>query len=562
MDSFQALLEGFANAAQPIYLLYALLGVLLGTAVGVLPGIGPAMTVALLLPVTYVLEPTAALIVFAGIYYGGMYGGSTTSILLNTPGESASIVTAMEGNKMARAGRGAAALATAAIGSFVAGTIATVLLSLVAPVMARFAVGLGPADYFALMVVAFLTVGALLGSSVSRGLFSLAIGLFIGIVGVDSLTGQTRYTLGVPELGDGIDVVIVAVGLFALGEALYVASRLRNGEIPLIPITKGWRTWMRRSDWKRSWKPWLRGTAIGFPIGTIPAGGADVATFLSYATERSLAKPKYKKQFGKGAIEGVAGPEAANNAAAAGVLVPLLTLGIPTTATAAMMLYAFTSYNIAPGPRLFETQPVLVWTLIASLYLGKVMRLVLNLPLVGVWVKLLQIPRPYLYAGILVFAALGAYAANFTVFDIGILAILGVLGFFMRRQGFPVAPLVVGAILGPMAEEQLRKAMQIGLGNPAYLVHSTFSIVVYSILIVIVVLALWLKSRRARFERVVAEAAATASTATIRTLDLDIEATEPHPEPERGILATRTVTTVDPDKPADASQKRNKPPRS
>ncbi|MFC7432361.1 MULTISPECIES: tripartite tricarboxylate transporter permease [unclassified Agrococcus] len=544
MDSLGLLLEGFATAAQPVYLLYALLGVFVGTAVGVLPGIGPAMTVALLLPITYALEPTAALIVFAGIYYGGMYGGSTTSILLNTPGESASIVTALEGNKMARAGRGAAALATAAIGSFIAGSIATALLTLVAPTIARWAVGLGPRDYFALMVVAFLTVGALFGSSVWRGLVSLALGLALGLVGVDSISGQSRFTLGIPQLTDGIDVVLVAVGLFALGEALYVGSRLRSGAIPLVPITRGWRTWMRRSDWARSWKPWLRGTAIGFPIGTIPAGGADVATFLSYATERGLAKGEYKQQFGKGAIEGVAGPESANNAAAAGVLVPLLTLGIPTTATAAIILSAFQTYGIQPGPRLFESQGPLVWALIASLYIGNVMLLVLNLPLVGLWVRLLQIPRPYLYAGILVFAGLGAYAANFTVFDVFVLLVLGIMGFFMRRQGFPVSPLVVGAILGPMAEEELRQAMQLGVGDPAYLVQSPFAVVAYVVAIVIVALSLWLRRRSARFEAALAAETAAASTESIATLDETIESHEPHPQLDRGALSTTSIPTA------------------
>ncbi|MDQ0856233.1 putative tricarboxylic transport membrane protein [Arthrobacter sp. V4I6] len=402
------LLEGFTTALQPVYLLYALGGVFVGTAVGVLPGIGPAMTVALLMPITYALDPAAALIVFAGIYYGGMYGGSTTSILLNTPGESSSIVTALEGNKMAKAGRGAAALATAAIGSFIAGTIATVLLSFLAPVIAELAVGLGPVDYVALMVVAFLTVGALLGASVLRGLASLGLGLFIGMIGIDDSTAQQRFTFDNPTLVDGVDMVLVAVGLFALGEALYVASKLRHGPIEVIPVSKGKNAWLSKEDWRRSWKPWLRGTFIGFPIGTVPAGGADVSTFLSYAAERKLAKGANKAQFGKGAIEGVAGPEAANNAAAAGVLVPLLTLGIPTTATAAMMLTAFQRYQIQPGPLLFENQGALVWTLIASLYVGNLMLLVLNLPLVGLWVKILQIPRPYLYAGILVFAALGA----------------------------------------------------------------------------------------------------------------------------------------------------------
>ncbi|PWK88762.1 putative tricarboxylic transport membrane protein [Lentzea atacamensis] len=495
MGSLTALLEGFATAAQPEYLLYALLGVTLGTAVGVLPGIGPAMTVALLLPLTYTLDPTAALIIFAGIYYGGMYGGSTTSILLNTPGESASIVTALEGNRMARAGRGAAALATAAIGSFVAGTIATVLLTLLAPTIADIAVTLGPADYVALMVVAFTTVAALLGSSPLRGLASLGLGLFIGLVGTDTLTGQQRFTLGVPTLADGIDVVVVAVGMFAVGEALYVASRLRHGPIEVIPVGG---KWMNREFWARSWKPWLRGTFIGFPIGTVPAGGADVSTFLSYAAEKKLSKRP--EEFGKGAIEGVAGPEAANNAAAAGVLVPLLTLGLPTTATAAVIVAAFQSYGIQPGPLLFTNNSAMVWALIASLYIGNVMLLVLNLPLVKIWVKVLQIPRPYLYAGILLFAALGTYAVNFVVDDLIVLMVIGVAGFFMRRHGYPVAPLVVGMILGPMAEEQLRRTLQISEGSLAALVTSPFAAIAYSVLVVLLVVATVMRLRRKKSE--------------------------------------------------------------
>lgn len=491
MGSLSALLEGFATAAQPEYLLYALLGVTLGTAVGVLPGIGPAMTVALLLPLTYSLEPTAALIIFAGIYYGGMYGGSTTSILLNTPGESSSVVTALEGNRMARAGRGAAALATAAIGSFVAGTIATILLTAVAPGIAELAVRLGPADYVALMVVAFTTVAALLGASPVRGLASLGLGLFIGLVGTDTLTGQQRFTLGVPTLSDGVDVVVVAVGVFAVGEALYVAARLRHGPVEVVPVGG---KWMTGEFWRRSWKPWLRGTAIGFPIGTIPAGGADVSTFLSYAAEKKLSKRP--EEFGKGAIEGVAGPEAANNAAAAGVLVPLLTLGLPTTATAAVIVAGFQSYGIQPGPLLFTNDSALVWALIASLYIGNVMLLVLNLPLVKIWVKVLQIPRPYLYAGILLFAALGTYAVNFVVDDLVVLLVIGVAGLFMRRHGYPVAPLVVGLILGPMAEEQVRRTLQISEGDPAALVTSPFAAVAYGLLAVAVLAAVVSRVRR------------------------------------------------------------------
>ena len=500
MDSVGLLLEGFATALQPEYLLYAFLGVLVGTAVGVLPGIGPAMTLALLMPITYTLDPVAAIIVFAGIYYGGMYGGSTTSILLNTPGESSSIVTALEGNRMAKAGRGSAALATAAIGSFVAGTIATILLTLVAPSVAQVAVKLGPVDYVALMVVAFATVGALLGSSILRGLAMLTLGLFIGLVGVDGMSGQSRYTFGVPVLSDGIDIILVAVGLFAVGEALHVASRLRRGPVEVIPSSGSWRSWMTRDDWSASGRPWLRGTAIGFPIGTIPAGGADMATFLSYATEQKLAKPERRKLFGRGAIEGVAGPEAANNAAAAGVLVPLLTLGLPTTATAAMMLVAFQRYQIPPGPQLFEQHAALVWALIASLYIGNVMLLVLNLPLVGIWVRILQIPRHYLYAGILTFAVFGAFAANFTPADVFILLAFGLVGFWMRRFGYPVAPLVVGMILGPMFERQLRRALAISEGDPLTLVSSPFAITAYVCLALILALSLWTNRRKAALE--------------------------------------------------------------
>ncbi|HLV11842.1 MAG TPA: tripartite tricarboxylate transporter permease, partial [Trueperaceae bacterium] len=331
IETLEALLHGFSIALTWQNLLWAFLGVTLGTVVGILPGIGPALTVALLLPVTFKLDPIASFIMFAGIYYGGMYGGSTTSILLNTPGESASIITAIEGNQMARRGRGAAALATAAIGSFVAGTIATALLTFLAPPLARLGLAFGPADYFALMVLAFTTVTAVLGSSLLRGLTSLFFGIGLGLVGIDLQSGQARYTLGTLELLDGISVIIVAVGLFAVGETLYVASRYRRAPQDVEAI-KG-SIWMSREEWARSWRPWIRGALLGFPLGGLPAGGAEIPTFLSYGLEKRLSRKP--EEFGKGAIEGVAGPEAANNAAAAGVLVPLLTLGIPTSATAA-----------------------------------------------------------------------------------------------------------------------------------------------------------------------------------------------------------------------------------
>jgi len=470
-ETLAALLHGFEVALQPINLLWGFIGVTLGTFVGVLPGVGPALTVAMLLPLTVKLSPVGALIMFAGIYYGAMFGGSTTTILLNTPGESASIATALEGNRMAKNGRAGPALATSAIGSFVAGTIATLLVTLIAPLVVEVALKFGPAEYFALMVFAFTTVAAVLGTSTVRGLASLFVGLLLGLVGIDSQTGQPRFAFGVLELLDGIDVVVLAVGLFAVGETLYVAAY--SSRLPETMEKLKGSLWMTRADWKRSWPAWLRATAIGFPFGSIPAGGAEIPTFLSYATEKKLSK--FPEEFGNGAIEGVAGPEAANNASVTGALVPLLTLGIPTSATAAILLTAFQNYGIQPGPMLFQMQTDLVWGLIASLYVGNVLLLVLNLPLVGIWVKVLAIPRPLLYAGILVFATLGAYSLHESVVDLATLYVFGLLGFAMRRWDIPVAPAVIGLILGPLAETQFRRALSISQGDASVFVTHPIS---------------------------------------------------------------------------------------
>jgi putative tricarboxylic transport membrane protein len=462
VDVLSQLANGFAIALTPVNLMWCLVGTTLGTAIGVLPGLGPALTIALLLPITFKVEATSAFILFAGIYYGAMYGGSTTSILLNTPGESASIVTALEGNKMARSGRAGAALATAAIGSFVAGTIGTLGITFLAPMVADFALKFGPPEYFALMVLAFVTVSAVLGASAVRGLTSLFFGFFLGMIGIDLQTGQPRFTFGVPELLDGINVIIVAVGLFAVGETLYIAARRYAGKDEILPLRGS--LYMSREEWARSWKPWLRGAGVGFPIGAMPAGGAEIPTFLSYWMEKRLSKKP--EEFGTtGAIEGVAGPEAANNASAAGVLVPMLTLGLPTSATAAIILSAFQSYGINPGPLLFQTQAGLVWGLIASLYIANVMLLVLNLPLVGLWVKVLQIPAPLMYAGILVFATIGSYGISNSPVDLILLYILGGTGFLMRRFDFPTAPVIIGMILGPLAETEFRRALQISDGD-------------------------------------------------------------------------------------------------
>ena len=495
MGGLEGLASGLAIAATTTNLMWAFIGCLLGTAVGVLPGVGLAVTIALLLPLTTKLEPTSALIMFCGVYYGAMYGGSTTSILLNTPGESASIATSLEGNAMAKRGRAGPALATAAIGSFVAGTIATILVTLVAPPVAEWGLSFGPAEKFSLMVLAFMTISAVLGQSALRGFASLFLGLYLGLVGTDLISGQVRFALGIEELYDGIDVVVVAIGLFAIGETLYVVSHDRR-VVETVERIRG-SLWMSARDFRRSIGPWLRGTAIGFPFGTMPAGGSEIPTFLSYATEKKLAKGPEK--FGDGAIEGVAGPEAANNAAVTAALIPLLTLGLPTSATSAIILTGFQQYGIQPGPLLFATQADLVWALIASLYIGNVILLLLNLPLVRLWVRLLSIPAPTLYAGIVVIATIGVYGAGNSLFDVGLLYAFGALGYALRRFDFPVAPLVVGLILGPMMEQSMRQALTISQGEwSTFFVRPLSGSLLAIALLLLVAPRLWALLRRPR----------------------------------------------------------------
>jgi putative tricarboxylic transport membrane protein len=490
MDIFNALMAGFATAITPMNLLWAFLGCVIGTAVGVLPGLGPAVVVAMLLPITSKVDVTTSMIFFAGIYYGAMYGGSTTSILMNTPGEAGSLITAMEGNKMAKTGRAGAALATSAIGSFVAGTIATVVVTVAAPFIAEHAVKLGPPEYFLLMVLSFCAVSAVLGGSVLRGVVALFIGLAMGLVGLDQISAQPRYTGGVSEMLDGIEIVLVAVGLFAIGEALYLAL-YQGKEVEFQnPMSK---VHMTATDWRRSWPAWLRGTAIGIPFGTIPAGGSEIPTFLSYAAEKKFSKNP--EEFGKGAIEGVAGPEAANNAAITATLIPLLTLGIPTSNTTAVLMGAFQSYGIQPGPQLFTSSATLVWALIASLYIGNVMLLILNLPLVGLWVKLLKIPKAHLYAGILIFATVGVYGMRQSAFDLVLLWGIGLLGLLMRRFDFPTAPVVIGLILGPLAEAQMRNALSIGEGKWTVFIDRPGSLFLVCVIVAVLVLPRLLKLR-------------------------------------------------------------------
>jgi putative tricarboxylic transport membrane protein len=366
----------------------------------------------------------------------------------------------------------------------VAGTISTIAITFLAPLFARLATLFTPADYFALMVLAFVSVTALVGRSLIRGMTSLCLGLFMGLIGIDELTGQERLTFGIQQLLDGLDVVVVAVGLFAVGEALYVAARMRHDTDEIVPV-RG-RVGMNREEWGRSWKSWLRGTLIGLPFGTLPAGGAEIPTFISYNVEKQMSR--HRDQFGNGAIEGVAGPEAANNAAFSGVLVPLLTLGIPTSATAAILLAAFQIFDLQPGPLLMERSSGLVWTLIASLYIGNVMLLILNYPLIRIWVKLLAIPKELLYSGILLFATLGVYSLSNSVVDLLVMYAIGVLGFFLRRYDFPVGPVILGVILGPLMETQFRRALQISQGDPTVFVTRPLSLAILLLALVALLL--------------------------------------------------------------------------
>ena len=452
---------GFGAALAPLNLLFGLIGVTLGTAVGVLPGIGPALAISMLMPLTFGMDPIGAFIMFGGIYYGAMYGGSTTSILVKMPGEASSVMTALDGHQMTVKGRSGAALATAAIGSFIAGTFATLML--MAPVLVEFALGFGPSEYFALMVLALTAVTGLSRESAAKCAFATLLGLALGTIGIDLQTGQARFTFGMQGLLGGVNVVIVTVGLFAIGEVFWYAATQLNGREDRAPV--GGRVGLTRQEWRRSFPAWIRGTLVGFFTGVLPGAGATVASFLSYDVERRCSKDQ--DEFGEGAIEGVAGPEAANNASAGGSLVPLLALGIPGSGTTAVMLAAFQMYGLQPGPLLFEENSGLVWGLIASLYVSNALLLALNLPLIGIWVRLLRVPTSLLFAAVLAFSTLGVYTLNNSIFDVGIVYVLGILAFFMRLYGFPIAPTILAVVLGPLLEQEFRRAMAISAGDPS-----------------------------------------------------------------------------------------------
>lgn len=462
VGTFGHILHGFAVSAEPHNLLFLVIGVVLGTLIGLLPGIGSSTAIALLLPVTYGMSPVAALIMFAGIYYGAQYGNTASAVLINTPGTASAAMTTLDGYPMAKAGRAGAALAAATIASFVSGTASIILLTVLAIPFARFALDFGPAEYFALTLFALSAVSSLTGRSVPKGILAALLGLMISTVGIDLQSGVPRFTMGVLAFQDGISFLIVIVGFFAIAEIMINVERWFHGSLEPIPI-KG-KLWLTREEWRRCIKPIIRGCLIGFGVGVLPGTGGTVATVLAYATERRLAKQP--ERFGKGAIEGVASPEAANNASTCGAMVPMLTLGVPGSDTTAVMLGALVLYGIVPGPHLFVDQPDLVWGLVNSMYLGNVVLVILNLPLIGILVRILRTPPGILMALILAVASVGTYSLDNSTTDLFAMLFFGLVGYGFRKLDIPVSPLILGLVLGSLMEQSFRQSMVISSGNP------------------------------------------------------------------------------------------------
>ena len=471
MELFANLALGLQTAISPANLLYCLIGCVLGTLVGVLPGLGPAATIAMLLPATFSLDPTGSLIMLAGIFYGAQYGGSTTAILINLPGETASVVTTLDGYQMARQGRAGLALSTAALGSFFAGTVATLAIATFAPFLGKAALKFGPPEYFSLIVLGLVASVTLSSGSLVKSLGMVVIGLVCGLVGPDRGSTELRFTFGVPELGDGLNVVAVAMGMFGVGE---IIDNLRKGDEKRTAVKVPFRNlWPRWSDIRAMAPAVVRGTMLGGLLGLLPGGGAMMSSFAAYALEKKVAKDG--SRFGKGALEGVAAPEAANNAGSQMSFVPLLTLGIPSNVTMALMAGAMLMQGIQPGPTVIQEQPVLFWGLIASMWIGNLMLVILNLPLIGIWVKLLTVPYKYLYLVILVFCCIGVYSLNNSTFDVFVMVCFGLLGCVVRSLGGEPAPLIMGMVLGPMMEEYLRRSMQISRGDPMVFIDRPIS---------------------------------------------------------------------------------------
>ena len=501
METVQSLLYGFSVCLTPTNLLYCALGVFLGTIVGVLPGIGPLGGITILLPTTFGMEPVSAIIMLAGIYYGAMYGGSTTSILVNIPGEAASVVTCFDGYAMARQGRAGPALSIAAVGSYVAGTLSVLGLMLLAPMLARLALRFGPPEQFALMVLGLVILAYMGTGSVLKALMMIVLGLTVAMVGLDQLSGFARFTHGRVELGDGVSFLAVAMGLFGVAEILVnvektvVLDIIKPKLSTLLPT---------REDWKRSWGPILRGSGVGFLIGILPGAAHIISTFVSYALEKRLSRNP--EEFGHGRIEGVAGPEAANNAATGGAMIPFLALGIPSAPATATMMVALLIHGVKPGPMLMEQHPQVFWGLIASMYLGNVMLLILNLPLVGLFINLLRVPQHSLFPGILLVCFVGVYSVNLSGTDLWIMAIAGVVGYALRKAGFDPAPIVLAMVLGPMMEQALRQGLMMSKGEFGIFLSRPISAAMLAAAVLLMVVHLVSVVRRARAARGAARA--------------------------------------------------------
>ena len=495
MDLFANLATGFSVALTATNLLYAFFGVLLGTLIGVLPGIGPVPTIAMLLPITYALPPVSALIMLAGIYYGAQYGGSTTAILVNLPGESSSVVTCIDGYQMARKGRAGTALAVAAIGSFIAGTFATLVVAAFAPPLAEVALKFGPAEYFSLMVLGLIAAVVLASGSLVKAIGMIVLGLLLGLIGTDVNSGLQRFSFGVPELSDGIGFVVIAMGLFGFAE---IIVNLEHREAREVFTSKVSGLWLKWHDFKQAFPAMVRGTLLGSGLGILPGGGALLSSFASYTLEKKLTKRP--AEFGKGAIEGVAGPESANNAGAQTSFIPLLTLGIPPNAVMALMVGAMTIHSIQPGPQVMTSNPQLFWGLIASMWIGNLMLVVLNLPMIGIWVKLLQVPYRLLYPAILVFCCIGVYSLQNNVFDVLMTAVFGLLGWIFVKLECEPAPLLLGFILGPLMEENLRRALLLSRGDATVFVTRPLSATLLGIAAVLLLIVAAPQIRRKREE--------------------------------------------------------------
>ena len=476
MDLLANIALGFQAALTPWNLLYCAIGVFVGTLIGVLPGLGPVATIAMLLPATFALPPVSALIMLAGIYYGAQYGGSTTAILVNLPGETSSVVTALDGYVMAKQGRAGVALTTAAVGSFVAGTLATVVIALAAPPLANLALRFGPAEYFSLMVLGLVASIVLASGSLLKAIGMILVGLLLGLVGTDVTSGTQRYTFGVPELFDGIGFVAVAMGLFGLGEIVVNLEREGSGTVLVNRIVTLWPT---REDWKRMVAPIARGTVLGSFLGILPGGGAMLASFAAYSVEKKVSR--HGREFGHGAIEGVAGPESANNAGAQTSFIPMLTLGIPSNPVMALMVGAMIIQGIQPGPSVMTEQPALFWGVVASMWIGNLFLVVLNLPMIGLWVRLVTVPYRLLYPAILVFCGIGVFSLNNTEFDVYVMAAFGLLGYVFAKLECEPAPMLLGFILGPMMEEYLRRAMLLSRGDPLVLFQRPISAAILAV---------------------------------------------------------------------------------